>query len=208
MFLGLTFAFISPVFGDELKKVDPLIRGMVDGAITAVHNNELNTDEKVEKVMEVLTPVFDFPLMAKLTLGKKNWPKFSKKQREIFTDLFVTQLQDSYLGNLEMWSNEELTCDPPVYKGKKVHMMMHVNNKEDSIEILYKLYFKKKTNEWRIYDIEIKGVSIVKSYSMQYDQVLQNETAETLLQKIKERIEQNKNEDDSPEKEERSPEQE
>lgn len=207
MFLGLTFAFVSPVFGGELKKVDQLIRETVDRVMTAVRNNELNADEKMEKVMGVVTPIFDLPLMAKLTLGRKNWPKFSMKQREIFTDLFVKQLQESYMGNVEMVADEEVKFEAPFYKSKKVHMMTRFITKEDLIEILYKLYFEKKAKKWRVYDVEIQGISIVKSYGMQYDQVLQNETVETLLQKMEERTEQNKRENASPEIKNHSPQQ-
>lgn len=207
MFLGLIVAFISPVFGGELKKVDQLIRKTVDRVMTVVRNNELNADEKAEKIMGVVTLVFDLPLMAKLTLGKKNWPKFSMKQREIFTSLFMKQLRETYMGNVEMVADEEVVFDDPFYKSKKVHMMTRVITKENPIDIFYKLYFKKKTKKWRVYDVEIQGISIVKSYGMQYDQVLQNETVETLLQKMEERTEQNKRKNVSPEIEDHSPQQ-
>lgn len=207
MVLGLSFTFVSPVFGDELEKVDRLIHVTVNQIMTVVRDNELKADEKAEKIMGVVTPVFDLPLMAKLTLGKKNWPKLSIEQREIFTDLFVKQLRDSYMGNVEMVANDEVVFIAPFYKGTKVHMMTRVITKEDPVEILYKLYFKKKTKKWRVYDVEIQDISIVKSYGMQYDQVLQKENVETLLKKMEERIEQNEREHASPETENQSPEQ-
>ncbi|MFH1378874.1 MAG: ABC transporter substrate-binding protein [bacterium] len=205
--LGLTVAFVAPVWGDELKKVDQLIRETVDQVLTVVRNNELNADEKVEKVMDVVIPVFDLPLMAKLTLGKINWPKFSVEQREKFTGLFVTQLRESYLGNVEMVADEEVEFEKPFYKSQKAHMMTRVITKEDPVEILYKLYFKEKLKKWLVYDVEIQGISIVTSYGMQYDQVLQKGTVEELLQKMEERTGQNKKEIAAPEEENHTPQQ-
>jgi phospholipid transport system substrate-binding protein len=191
LLLILAFSFISPVFGNDLKQVDQLIRATVDQVLSVIHNKELNADKRVEKVMEIVTPVFDFPLMAKLTLGKNNWPKLSAKQKEKFTGLFITQLRESYLGNVEMVADEKIMFEAPINNDDKAHMMTRVITKEDPIGILYKLYFEKNSKKWRVYDVEIQGISIIKSYGMQYDQILQTGTVETLLKKMKELAEQN-----------------
>jgi phospholipid transport system substrate-binding protein len=59
--------------------------------------------------------------------------------------------------------------------------MMLVSNGE-STAILYKLY---KTGErWKIYDVEIEGVSILLTYRSQFDDVLRRGSVEDLLSQL------------------------
>ena len=49
-------------------------------------------------------PVFDFPLMAKLTLGRKHWPGMTKEQQAKFTELFINLLKESYLEKISLYN--------------------------------------------------------------------------------------------------------
>ena len=49
--------------------------------------------------------------------------------------------------------------------------------------MLYKFY--KKRGSWKIYDIEIQDISIVKSFYSQYSNILEKEGAAGLLNKMK-----------------------
>jgi len=48
--------------------------------------------------------------------------------------------------------------------------------------MLYKLY--KSKHNWKIYDIEIEGVSIIITYRSQFSQVLRKGTIDDLLKKL------------------------
>jgi phospholipid transport system substrate-binding protein len=48
--------------------------------------------------------------------------------------------------------------------------------------MLYKLY--SADNTWKIYDVEIEGVSIIRSYRSQFNEILQKGTFDELLQKM------------------------
>jgi phospholipid transport system substrate-binding protein len=48
--------------------------------------------------------------------------------------------------------------------------------------MLYK--FWKSRQGWKIYDLEIAGVSVVQTYRSQFDQVLRNGTFEDLLKEL------------------------
>jgi phospholipid transport system substrate-binding protein len=61
-------------------------------------------------------------------------------------------------------------------------MLTHIVSKEKKIAMLYKLY--KSKNNWKIYDIEIEGVSIISSYRSQFDEILTNGTMNDLLHKL------------------------
>ena len=179
----------QPAFADDLKIVDQFIQENVETVLQAVRNEELDQQGKRAKVMEVVNRVFNLPLMAKLTLGRKHWSSFNAQQREEFTGLFVKQMQSIYMSQLELAADAKVTFDPPQLKKNKAYMLTLAETKNEPIKILYKLY--KSKGNWRIYDVEIQGVSIVKSYGQQYNQILRDGSYEDLVTKIKQKIEQN-----------------
>ena len=48
--------------------------------------------------------------------------------------------------------------------------------------MIYKMYKSKK--DWKIYDVEFEGISIISTYRSQFDQVLSKRTMDELLQRI------------------------
>ena len=54
---------------------------------------------------------------------------------------------------------------------------------DNRIGILYKLYDSKKKG-WQIYDVEVEGVSLIRSYKTQFDEILRHGTISDLLVKL------------------------
>jgi ABC-type transporter MlaC component len=69
-----------------------LIRTKWDAVISVLQSKDLDQDARIKKINKIVSPIFDFPLMAKLSLGKKHWPKLTLPQREKFTRLFIEKL--------------------------------------------------------------------------------------------------------------------
>lgn len=187
--LGFLLAiFVQPAFSSDVQVVDLMIRQNVDKVLKIVRVKDLSKEAKKEQVMEVVNRIFNLPLMAKLTLGQANWTKFSEKQRAEFTELFVKQMQSIYLNQLELAVDATVTFEEPVQDGKKIYVLTRAATKDEPIKILYKLYISDE--KWRIYDVEIQDVSIVKSYGLQYNQILKEGSYADLIQKMKEKIAQ------------------
>jgi phospholipid transport system substrate-binding protein len=119
-------------------------------------------------------------------LGRRHWKELNGDQRKEFTDLFIKQMQSTYLGKVEIAAEATVQYEEPFRVRSKIHMKTRAKTKGESIKILYKLY--KSREKWRVYDVEIQDVSIVKSYGMQYSQVLQTGTFEDLIGTMKAKI--------------------
>jgi phospholipid transport system substrate-binding protein len=154
--------------------------------ISVLQKKELELEAKKKKIVEIVTPIFDFSLMAKLTLGRKYWPGLAKEKKERFTELFIKRLKESYLEKLTRFTyiDEKIIYNAPVQVDKKIHIPTELISKDNKISMLYKLY--KSKQEWKIYDIEIEGVSIITTYRSQFDQVLSKGTIDDLLKKLEE----------------------
>ena len=153
------------------------------GAVFGVLQKEgLTQEAKNKEVVDLVSPMFDFPLMAKLTLGRKYWSGLTDEQQERFTRLFVHRLRTSYLDRLTLYTDEKVVYEAPVENNRKVQIPTYVVSKDKKISILYKFYGSEAG--WKIYDLEIQGVSIIRSYRAQFDQILQTGTFEDLLAKM------------------------
>ncbi len=75
--------FISVQTGltDDKNSAKKLLAGKLDLAIAVLQKKDMGQQEKDRQIIEIVTPIFDFPLMAKLSLGKKYWPGLSKEQK-------------------------------------------------------------------------------------------------------------------------------
>jgi phospholipid transport system substrate-binding protein len=184
----LIAVFFEPAAADDFQEVDRLIRTSVDTVLKISRTKDLDKELKKKQIMDVVTRVFNLPLMAKLTLGRSHWEKLNSGQREEFTDLFIQQMQSTYLGQVELAAEAEVKFEEPYRENNKIHMKTLALTKDEPIKILYKLY--KSNGTWRVYDVEIQDVSIVKSYGMQYNEILQSGTYEDLIEKIKAKIRQ------------------
>lgn len=151
---------------------------------------DLDQKTKQSIIDRLVSPLFDFPLMGQLALGRTHWPKLNAAQRERFIRLFVERLKALYLEKTSLYTNEKFVLKPAVTKKDIVHLPMTLISEGKEISILYKLHKletpgkDKALGRWRIYDVEIEGVSILLTYRSQFDDILRRGTVEDLLSQL------------------------
>ncbi len=175
-----------------------LLRVKWGAVVSVLQNKELDQKAKEKEVGKIVSPIFDFPLMAKLALGKRHWPKLSGAEREKFTELFVERLKSSYQEKIALYRDEEVLFKPAVRKKSTIQIPMVLVSSDKEVAILYKLReveerrkvkvgekLKVKTDKrWKVYDVEIQGVSILLTYRSQFDDILRKGTVKDLLSRL------------------------
>jgi len=63
-----------------------------------------------------------------------------------------------------------------------IYVPMQLTSKENEISIIYKL--RKADKFWKIYDVEIEGISILLTYRSQFDDILRSGTINDLLSRL------------------------
>ena len=81
-----------------------------------------------------------------------------------------------------MYTDEKVLFEPPVQVKGKVQVPTQLVSKDRKTSILYKLY--KSGENWKVYDLEIQGVSIIRSYRSQFAEILKTGTIDDLLLKM------------------------
>jgi len=165
---------------------EEILKSTLNRVFEVLQKEDLEQQAKNKEVDEIITPMFDFARMAKLSLGKKHWPGLTKEKKDRFTELFVNRLRKLYLNKLTTYTDEAIIYEPPVEVKKKIHIPTRLISKGKEISMLYKFY--SSNNNWKIYDIEIQGVSIIRSYRSQFNEILQRGTMDDLFDKMEESI--------------------
>jgi phospholipid transport system substrate-binding protein len=171
---------------DDKFAAEEFLKSKLETVFSVLQKQDLDQQEKNQEIIEIVTPLFDFALMAKLSLGRKHWPSLTQEKREKFTQLFVKRLRQSYMNRLTAYTDEKVIYEPPVEVKKKIQIPTRLISKDKKISMLYKLY--KSKNSWKVYDMEIQGVSIIRSYRSQFNEILQNGTMDDLLKKMEKPI--------------------
>jgi phospholipid transport system substrate-binding protein len=160
-----------------------LLRCKWDAVISILQNEDLEQEVKAERISKLVTPVFDFPLMARLSLGRKHWPKFEPPQRDKFTKLFTELLKNTYREKIALYKDEQVLFKPAERKKKDIIFIpTELVHNDKKVAILYKL--RKAEERWKIYDVEIQGISILLTYRSQFDEILRKDTVEELLSRL------------------------
>lgn len=158
---------------------DELMQAKWNSVVNVLNDKSLEVKAKADIIDKMIRPAFDFELMGKLAAGKTHWPKFSPSQREKFLSLFVEKLKTSYRDKIMMYENQTAEFQPGVPNKDTVQISMTLNSKDSKTAMLYKL--RKADKSWKVYDVEIEGVSILLTYRSQFNDILSRGTVDELL---------------------------
>ena len=176
------FLVCQPAIAQVRPSAEELIKGNLAAVFAILQSQDLDQAAKSQKIINIVNPMFDFPLMAKLSLGKQYWPDLTPEQQERFTRLFNQRLRTSYLDRITFYTDEKVVFESPVVVKNKIHVPTYLISKEKRISIIYKLY--ESGSGWKVYDLEIQGVSIIRSYRSQFHEILKSGTIDDLMTKL------------------------
>lgn len=160
----------------------------LDAAVAVLRDDRLDLEAKGDRITEIVSPLFDFPLMGKLALGPKHWPQFSKQQRAEYHELFTAHLKKAYRKKLMLYTEEKIVYKSAVTKAAKAEVLTELVSKESQIEVLYKL--RRIEGKWKIYDVKVQGVSLRKSYEAQFHDILSRGTPADLFAALRDQKEE------------------
>ena len=182
--LFLLFGFVPFGQADEAAEITKITKEKVNNIITYLRDTSLEKETRNKQIIAEVNTIFDFKLMAKLSLGKQ-WKKTKKQQREEFVKVFVKRIQQSYLEKLDLYTDEEVIIgDAKQTKKKRAVLTTYLVSEDDKKEMIYK-FRKHKKRGWLVYDVNILGVSFIQTYRSQFSGVLKNKSMDELIEDLK-----------------------
>ncbi len=139
---------------------------------------------KRDKIFAIVDEVFDYKTMAKISLGRR-WKQLTPKQREAFVKKFEHKLKYSYFDKLKFYSDQKVLLKGlKKVKKSRIKLYSQIIGKDDVYDLVYKFYRDKKSNEWKIYDVDMAKVSLIQTYRKQFADFLKHKTIDELIQTI------------------------
>jgi len=171
----------------------PQLKAAIDQFIQVIRDPDLRGQDTAarrnEKLHALFVEHFDQMEIARKALGR-HWQDRTPQQQQDFARLFADLLERSYFGKIDDFIAEAVsfTSGSIQYTGENLRRGYAIVNTtvtispESSIPVDYQL---KQTDErWRICDIAIEGVSLLRNYRAQFDEIVKNYSFDELMRRL------------------------
>jgi phospholipid transport system substrate-binding protein len=147
----------------------------------------LQKDVKLTEISNIINEVFDWQELSRRTLGRE-WKKFSPDQRKEFVPLFEKLLEGIYADRILAYTKEKIEFgkETELKKGRVEVESYIITTDNKKVPLFYRM--TNKSGQWRVYDVVIEGVSMVKNYRGQFRQILSKKKPEDLLQTLRNKV--------------------
>ena len=160
-----------------------VVRKGIHGLLKILGQPDLKAPEKKaerrNRMRKIIHRHFDFEEMSRRSLARA-WRKRTPEEKTEFTELFSYFMERNYAGTLESYTNEKVVLGKESIDEEfaKVNTVIITMDKKE-VDIVYRLH--KVGGEWRVYDVVVEGVSLVKNYRDQFRSIIRRTSYANLV---------------------------
>jgi phospholipid transport system substrate-binding protein len=148
---------------------DTLVRDVTKEVLDIIRKDKDIQSGNTRKILDLVEakvlPNFNFTRMTQLAVAK-NWRQASPSQQALLTDEFRTLLVRTYSKALTEYKNQEIMFKPFAMKAGETDVRVRTEIRQTSggKPIPMDYFLEKSGSSWRVYDIEVSGISLVTTY--------------------------------------------
>ncbi|MDD2466916.1 MAG: ABC transporter substrate-binding protein [Desulfobulbus sp.] len=193
VFACLIFAAFSPLHSRSvLAAPDPTaqFRPFLDKVTTLLADpalKRLTKKEQCQRVIVVVRQRFDFQEMSKRVLGR-HWRTLSPTEQSQFEELFTQLLQYAYVGKIDEYSGQKVEFTQQRIRGDRAEVQTLLVQGNRTIPVSYILQLQ--GGQWMAYDVVVEGVSLIRNYMEQFQQIISKDGYPRLVEQIQSKISQ------------------
>ncbi|MCX7156456.1 MAG: ABC transporter substrate-binding protein [Rhodocyclales bacterium] len=144
-----------------------------------------NTKKAIDLVEAKVLPNFNFTRMTQLAMAR-DWRQASPAQQKILTDEFHTLLVRTYSKALTEYKNQTVAFKPFTLKAGETDVRVRTEIQQagagKNVELDY--WLEKAPSGWKVYDIEVGGISLVTNYRESFASEVRNNGIEGLIKSL------------------------
>jgi phospholipid transport system substrate-binding protein len=163
------------------------LKGSIERVLQVLADQTLKGDAKAaerrQKIRAAANEIFDFPEIARRTLGR-HWTTLTEPQRKEFVTLFSDLLERSYVTRIEQYGGEKIVYASERGEGDLTNVGTKILTKGGS-EVPVDYRMARRGDRWLVYDVNVEGVSLVSNYRTQFNRIIQTEGAAELLKRLR-----------------------
>lgn len=161
------------------------VQSTVEAILSVLRDHEQDRQARRAAIRSLVHGRFDFRAMSQGTLAT-HWRKTTEGEREEFVELFADLLEASYMAKIEAYTDERVEYLKEHVKGNKATVDTAIVTKSVEIPIQYKLVDRK--GDWRVYDVAIEAVSLVRNYRSTYGEIIRRDGFDALLEQMRAKL--------------------
>jgi phospholipid transport system substrate-binding protein len=165
------------------------IRRTIDRGVEVVKNAKLDggkeKTETIDRLKEIVYPLFDFEEMAKRSLGA-HWRRLEPPRQKEFVTLFTELLERTYANSINLYDGQTVAYTGETVDGDYAEVATKiVTKKGEAFSAVYRL--RRVDGKWKVYDVVVEGISVVNNYRSQFNRVIINSSLDELMRRLKEK---------------------
>lgn len=190
----LTYVFFSGfVFAIEFGKIDSTMQTNINTALHILQKlqkttqnlqqDKANIEQAANEIFKLFDPIFDYNLMGQLALSQHS-KTLTKEQIQSFHQAFEENLKRSFTDKLKLYKDENMQViggEKPRDNRYNLKTSIILDGKLNSI--VFKFY-ENNAKDWKIYDVDILGISVIQTYRSQIDDLFTKSDFQTLLKTL------------------------
>ncbi len=173
---------------------DALVQSVSSEVLETIRSDETLRNGNIERMQKLIdekvAPYVDFERMTRLSVGR-GWRGATPEQREALMREFRTLLVRTYSGALSHVTDHKVKMGPFRAQPGDTEVMVRtqvVPSTGDSIQLDYRL--EKTDAGWKIYDVNILGVSLVENFKNSFASEISQNGVDGLIKALTDRNKQ------------------
>lgn len=190
IFLLSALSFLMPISASAqpAQQAKQTLETAVDRVLDNIRNpdyvNPATREPLKRQIEDEIYHIFDFGEFSSRTVGPR-WREFNPETRKKFADAFANLLFNTYLNKVTGYNGEKVDWLGEVVSkdGRQVEVRTSISMKDGKkIPVYYRML--DKNGSWRVFDVIIENISLVKNYRTQFQSILNTATPDQLIEKI------------------------
>jgi len=196
IFIGMVLLLCSMFSGTQAadERPDTLMQSITDQMMEKLLQEDRFLSENPEQaykvskklVNEIILPHLNMRLMSHWIIGK-NWKKATAEQRNQFVEKFTSMLVRTYAGAMLQFRGSSVTIEPIdpdlIKKNTTVVRTEFINSHGVVTPVLFRVR-KGGSGEWKVFDMIVDGVSLVKNYRSNFSAVIRKVGISGLIKRL------------------------
>jgi phospholipid transport system substrate-binding protein len=166
-----------------------MVKSTVEGVLAVLKDPKLKApdkrNERVERLKEIINPIFDYDEMARRALGA-HWRRRTPPEQQEYLRLFRQFIEKIYADKIDFYAGERIVVGRETIDGDYAEVDSRVvNHKGEESPVVFRL--RRANGKWRVYDAVVENISVVQNYRSQFDRVISKSSYDELKRMLKEK---------------------
>ncbi|MBE9607761.1 MlaC/ttg2D family ABC transporter substrate-binding protein [Chitinilyticum piscinae] len=184
LILAITLTGLMPAALATNETPEQLVRQSSKDVLDIIRKNDKDPAKIRDQVDARVAPLADYTRMTQLAAGRY-WKTATPEQQQALTREFRTMLVRTYLSALSIYKNAQVEV-------RSVRQGSSSDEQDVRTEVTLPgekpipldFSFEKNSNDWKVYDISVNGVSFINNHRNTFASVIKSEGIDGLIKQL------------------------